>query len=109
MFVTGTTLEQVFALAAAGFEHPQPASAGRGDLERALATIEAMCLENGWALGDSFTAADVVFGGFLDFSMVFGWFASKSKVASYIERIRQRSAYRETHAGFIDMKLSVSA
>jgi glutathione S-transferase len=49
----------------------------------------------------------VVFGGFLDFSMVFNWFEASPKVASYVERIRLRPAYLETHAGFISMSFSV--
>ena len=60
LFVPGTTLEPVFSLAALGFEHPAPQSAGWGDVTRALATIEAMVPENGWALGERFTAADIV-------------------------------------------------
>lgn len=107
LFVPGTTLEPAFALAAAGIEHPQPTSVGWGDKERVLATIEAMCPERDWALGDEFSAADVVFGGFLDFSMVFNWFEASPQVAAYVERIRARPAYRESHQAFIDMGFSI--
>jgi glutathione S-transferase len=107
LFIPGNTFEPAFSLAAAGFEHPQPESAGWGDRERVLTTIESMCPNDGWALGDGFSTADVVFGGFLDFSMVFNWFEASPKVASYVERIRLRPAYLETHAGFISMSFSV--
>ena len=103
LFVTGTTIEPAFSRATSGLEHPDPAAAGGGDMPRVLATIEAMTPETGWALGEQFTAADVVFGSLLDFSMVYKWIDASPKVAAYVSRIRQRPAYRETHAAFLDM------
>ena len=103
LFVTSNTIEPAFSLAASGLEHPEPASAGWGDMPRVLATIEAMTPETGWALGEQFTAADVVFGGLLDFSMVFKLLDASPKVAAYVSRIRQRPSYRETHGAFIEM------
>ena len=100
LFFTGNTIEPAFSLAACGFEHPDPMSAGWGDMQRVLATIEEMTPEIDWALGEQFTAADVVFGGLLDFSITFKWFEPSLKVAAYVERIRQRPAYRETHTAF---------
>ena len=35
-------------------------------------------------------------------AMVFGWFEASPKVAAYVGRLRERPAYRETHAGFIE-------
>lgn len=103
LFVAGNTIEPAFSLAVSGLEHPRPSSAGWGDLPRVLATLEAMTPDAGWALGKQFTAADVVFGGLLDFSMVFNWFDATPKVAGYVERIRERPAYRETHDAFLGM------
>lgn len=103
LFVAGNTIEPAFSLAVSGLEHPRPSSAGWGDLPRVLATLEAMAPDAGWALGKQFTAADVVFGGLLDFSMVFNWFDATPKVAGYVERIRERPAYRETHDAFLGM------
>ncbi len=102
LFVTGNTLEPAFSLAALGIEHPNPGSAGWGDMPRVLDTIEALTPDDSWALGEKFTTADVVFGGLLDFSTVFNWFEASPKVTAYIERIRSRPAYRETHGAFID-------
>ena len=103
LFITGNTIEPAFSLAAAGIEHPQPSSVGWGDVTRVLATIETMTPDVGWALGQQFTTADVVFGGLLDFSMRFNWFEASPKVAGYVERIRERPAYQETHEAFINM------
>ena len=100
LFVPGTTSEPLFALTSLGITHPNPGSAGWGDLERVMATVESMTPETGWALGEQFTAADVVFGGLLDFSIRFGWMQASQKVAAYVDRIRARPAYQATHAGF---------
>jgi len=100
LFVPGSTLEPLFSLATLGITHPNPGSAGWGDLPRVLETVESMTPNTGWALGERFTAADVVFGGTLDFSIRFQWIEPSPKVAAYVERIRARPAYRATHAGF---------
>ncbi|TQV77874.1 glutathione S-transferase family protein [Denitrobaculum tricleocarpae] len=103
LFIAGNTIEPAFSLAASGLEHPRPSSAGWGDMPRVLATVEAMTPDAGWALGTQFTAADVVYGGLLDFSMTFNLFEASPKVAAYVERIRGRPAYRETHEAFLKM------
>ena len=100
LFVPGTTLEPVFSLAALDFEHPAPQSAGWGDVTRALATIETMTPENDWALGERFTAADVVFGGTLDSLVALSGLKPSPRVAAYVERLRSRPAYQKTHGGF---------
>ena len=103
LFVAGNTIEPAFTLSTSGLEHPEPRSAGWGDMPRVLATVEAMTPATGWALGEQFSAADVVFGGLLDFSMVFKWIDASPKVAAYVARIRQRPCYRESHAVFVGM------
>jgi len=100
LFVPGTTIEPLFSLTTLGITHPNPGSAGWGDLARVMATVESMTPERGWALGERFSAADVVFGGLLDFSIRFGWMQASPKVEAYVERIRARPAYQATHAGF---------
>lgn len=101
LFVPSATLEPLFSLAQLGIEVENPRSAGWGDVARGLATIEAMTPEAGWALGERFTAADVVFGGTLDFAVRFGWLEASPKVAGYVERLRERPAYRATHPGWV--------
>ncbi len=99
LFVPGTTLEPVFALDAVDFQHPVAEGAGWGDTARALATIESMTPEAGWALGEQFTAADVVFGGTVDFCVNLFGVEVSSRVTRYLDRLRDRPAYRATHAG----------
>lgn len=98
LFVPGTTLEPMFTLSSLDFNDYSAESAGFGDLARCLATIEAMTPHEAWALGEQFTAADVVFGGLLDFAVQFGWLGSPSaKVSAYLSRLRARPAYVESH------------
>ena len=98
LFVPGTTLEPMFTFGLMGVEGYPADSAGFGDLERCLATMESMTPEEEWVLGDQFTAADVVFGGTLDFAVQLGWLESpSSKVTAYIRRIKGRPAYKQSH------------
>ncbi len=103
LFIAGNTIEPAFTLAAFNIESLDPKSVGWGDMTRVLATIEAMTPRNDWVLGEQFTAADVVFGGLLDFAIIFKWYEPSPKVMAYVERIRQRPAYRDTHGGFLEM------
>jgi len=98
LFFPGTTLEPMFTFKQLGHADPDPKSTGWGDQERCLATVETMTPESRWALGEEFTAADVVFGGTLDFAMQFGWLKKPSeRVNAYVQRLRQRPAYRASH------------
>ncbi|WP_338517112.1 glutathione S-transferase family protein [Alteromonas gracilis] len=100
LFIAGNTIEPALTLAAANVEHPDSSTAGWGDRARVVVTIEAMTPHEGWALGDEFTAADVVFGGLLDSALTFGTLTPSPKVSAYISRIKQRPAYIETHKHF---------
>jgi len=103
LFIAGNTIEPALSLAALNIEHPQPGSAGWGDLARVMDAIEELTREEDWALGEQFTTADVVFGGLLDFSMAFGLIDASAKVAAYVERLRSRPAYLESHEAFINL------
>ena len=74
LFFPGTTLEPMFTVNQADAPDFSPQSAGWGDMERCLATVESMTPENDWALGPQFTTADIVYGGTLDFAIQFGWY-----------------------------------
>lgn len=98
LFFPGTTLEPMFSLQNLDLGDLSPQSVGWGDLERCLAAVEALTPAQGWVMGETFTAADIVFGGTLDFSVQFGWLPDATpKVTSYVQRIKARPAYRESH------------
>ncbi|MCA9716350.1 MAG: glutathione S-transferase family protein [Myxococcales bacterium] len=98
LFFSGTTLEPMFTVRHLGLTEYDARSVGWGDMPRCLATVESMTPARDWALGSQFTAADVVFGGTLDFAVQFGWLTDPSpKVAAYVQRIKARPAYRAAH------------
>ena len=98
LFFPGTTLEPMFTAQQLGLTDYAAESAGWGDLERCMETLEALVPKDEWVLGSQFSAADVVFGGTLDSSVQFGWLETPSAaVADYVGRIKSRPAYRASH------------
>ncbi|MEM7446100.1 MAG: glutathione S-transferase family protein [Pseudomonadota bacterium] len=98
LFFPGTTLEPMFTTKFLGVTDYSVSSVGWGDYDRCLATVDALTPAKGWLLGDRFSAADVVFGGMLDTVLQFGWLeAPSAKLTGYVERIREREAYRKSH------------
>ncbi|MFT7246932.1 MAG: glutathione S-transferase [Candidatus Azotimanducaceae bacterium] len=94
----GNTIEPMFTVNQMEGVEYSPQSAGWGDMERVMASIESMTPAQDWVLGKSFSAADIVFGGTLDFSIQFGWVQEPTeKVQTYVKRLQQRPAYLETH------------
>jgi len=98
LFLPGTTLEPMFTTKLLGVTDYPVQSVGWGDLDRCMAAVEALTPLTDWALGSQFSAADVVFGGTLDFAVQVGWIESPTpRVAAYVRRIRDRPAYRQSH------------
>ena len=98
LFFAGQTLEPALTAERIGAVDDAPRSTGWGDIDRCLASVEAMTPTDGWILGERFSAADVVFGGTLDFSASFGMLAEPTaKVMAYVERLRERDAYGRSH------------
>ena len=97
LFFASATLEPMFSVDQLGVTDYPAQSVGWGDLDRCMATVQSMVPENNWAMGSQFTAADVVFGGTLDFSIQLGWLKSPTQeVASYVRRIKDRPLYQQT-------------
>lgn len=95
---SGNTMEPMFTVHQQEGVTFNPQSVGWGDIERVMNSIEAMTPEENWILDNAFSAADVVFGGTLDFSIQFGWIKEPSeRVANYVKRLQARPAYRATH------------
>ncbi len=104
LFFTHVTLEPLLSVSQLGIDDIQPHNMGWGDMPRAMATVESMTPEDGWALGERFTAADVVFGSWLDFSIRVNWIKASSKVEAYVDRIGARPLYQATHTWPAHMK-----
>ena len=98
LFFPGATLEPMFTAKLFGHTDYPAQTVGWGDFDRCMATVEAMTPATGWALGEQFSAADVVFGGTLDFAVQLGWIESPSdKLVAYVERLRERPSYQQSH------------
>lgn len=98
LFYPSAVLEPMFTVNMMGVEGIDAKTVGWGDLQRCLNAIESMTPDTDWALGSQFTTADVVFGGTLDFFIKFGMLKEPSeKVSAYVERIRHRPAYQQSH------------
>lgn len=99
LFFPGTTLEPMFTAMLHGHLDYPADSTGWGDFERCMATVETLTPTSGWALGEPFSAADVVFGGTLDFAVQLGWMGEPSpNVAAYVQRLKARPAYQASHS-----------
>ncbi len=98
LFYPGTTLEPMFTVSQFEVAEYSTESTGWGDFERCIATVESMTPESDWILGKQFSAADVVFGGFLDFAVQFQLLKLPSaRVAGYLKRLKARPAYQLSH------------
>lgn len=99
LFFPGVTLEPLLSVTALGVQETRPQSMGWGDMPRALAAVEALTPETEWALGERFSAADVVFGGSLALFSEFKLLEASPKVESYVARLKARPAYVASHPG----------
>ena len=97
LFFPGVTLEPLLSITALGVQETRPTSMGWGDMPRVLASVEAMTPDAGWALGDEFSTADVVFGGALAFFSEFQLLDASPRVERYVSRLKERPAYIATH------------
>lgn len=77
---------------------------GWGDAGRVVETAKTALQNGDYILGDTFSAADVVFGSTLNFAMMFNAFKKEEPFASYVERLMDRPAARrcdEKNAAFL--------
>ncbi len=70
------------------------ASAGHGDYERVMASIEQALGARPWILGDAFSAADVVMGSTLFFATMFGAIPKEGRIKEYVARLAARPAHQ---------------
>jgi glutathione S-transferase len=69
-------------------------SAGWGDHEAMIATIEEALTRGDYLFGDQFTMADVIFGGTVRYMLRFKMLEASPAVAAYAERLGARPAAR---------------
>lgn len=86
------TVIEVGCLAKAADWKFRASSAGFGDYETMLDTVEEGLSGGAWLLGDTFTMADVIVGGTLEWMLQFGMIERRERFTEYVERILERPA-----------------
>jgi glutathione S-transferase len=76
----------------------RPGQAGWGEYDAMIATIEGALTGREWLLGDTFTIADVVFGGTLRYMVRFGMLQPSPAISAYVERLGARPAAQRADA-----------
>jgi glutathione S-transferase len=83
--------------AVAGWEF-KPAQAGWGTYEAMLQTMEAAIGDGSFLLGETFSMADVIFGGTLRFMLQFEMVEARPSFTAYAERLAARPALQAADA-----------
>lgn len=86
------------ALAAASKWEFKPSQAGWGAPDAMLAAMESALTGKDWILGDTFSIADVVFGGTVRFMLRFNMLEARPLFTAYNDRIGQRPALQKAEA-----------
>jgi glutathione S-transferase len=76
----------------------RPIQAGWGDYDSMLHTMELAIQDREFLLGDTFSMADVIFGGTLRFMLNFGGLEKRPAFVAYAERLGQRPALQRAEA-----------
>ncbi len=72
----------------------RPGQAGWGTYDEMLDTISAAIGDGPWLLGESFSMADVVFGGTVRWMTMFGMLDKRPEYMAYVERLNERPAQK---------------
>jgi glutathione S-transferase len=91
-FYAPSVIEPGCMAKAAGWEY-RPGQAGWGTYEEMLDTISEAIGDGPWLLGETFTMADVVFGGTIRWMTMFGMLEKRPEYLSYVERLDARPAW----------------
>ena len=76
----------------------QPGMSPYGSYDRVIDTIEAQLAAGPWLLGERFTAADVLWGTALSWTIMFKLVPERPAFTAYAERVRARPAYQKAFA-----------
>ncbi len=85
-------------MAKAGNWDFKPQSAGWGTYDEMLDTIDAAIGDGPFVLGETFSMADMLFGGTVGWMMMFGMLPKKPAWQAYIERLDARPARQKANA-----------
>ncbi|RLQ87510.1 glutathione S-transferase family protein [Notoacmeibacter ruber] len=95
-------LEQAVTSRAMGWQTPddpqKQGMLGFGNFDRTIDTLEHHLSGRHYVCGDRFTMADCYVGSHVDWGLAFGTIPARPAFKSYVERLRERSAYRTAKA-----------
>ncbi len=81
----------------------KPSQAGWGTHEAMLAAVDSALQDREFLLGDTFSMADVIFGGTLRYMLRFNMLEARPLVAAYAERLGARPALQRADARNADV------
>jgi glutathione S-transferase len=76
----------------------KPTQVGWGTYEAMLATMESALTGRDFVLGDTFSMADVIFGGTIRYMLKFGMLEPSATFKAYADRLGQRPALQRADA-----------
>lgn len=82
---------------AAGWNY-KPGQAGWGEHQAMLSAMESAIGAGPFLLGETFSMADVIFGGTLRYMLAFGMLEARPSFTSYAERLAARPALQKSNA-----------
>ena len=105
LFFAAGPLESAIVSTYLGFapSPDQEKTAGWGNYERTMSTLEAHLDRNDYVCGKRFTMADVYVGSQLDWGLNFGSVPPNEAFVGYVQRLQPRDAYKAAKA--VDNKL----
>jgi glutathione S-transferase len=86
------------AMAKAGDWAFKPGSAGWGDFESMLSSMESAVTGRDFLLGDRFSMADIIFGGTVRYMLMFKMLEAKPAFTAYVDRLNARPALQRADA-----------
>ncbi|HRY26595.1 MAG: glutathione S-transferase family protein [Geminicoccaceae bacterium] len=101
LFFGAGPVEAAGSATSLGFEPKSPdqqRQVGFGSLERVTDTLERAVGEAPYLAGDRFSAADVYLGSLIGWGYEFGPMEPRPALRHYVDRIRDREAYRRARA-----------
>ena len=100
LFFAAGPLESAIVSTYLGFapKPEQEKTAGWGNYERTMATLEGHLVSRNYVCGARFTMADVYVGSQLDWGLNFGSVPPNQSFVGYVERLQARTAYKAAKA-----------
>lgn len=112
MVFYGSSFEPAILDRATKREAPPARISPYGDFDTVMAVIEKQLSEGPYLFGARFTAADVLWGTALNWTVQFGVLQPSTPIAAYIERIKARDSFKrvaETDAQLIKIHEAAAA